>query len=516
MSTERLQPETQDPDSSVWVDEAIWGHRLYDEQTPWFVYLEFLNVAASARRDGALLREPDGFNRLAYTPAHRLYLRNILFNYPSTKLAQITKSIPAEADRWAAWSKEMTEAQVGLVNPDFRYLRDHFASFADFAEVLRLIQSSCLELQGNKRWTSRFVFPFCEEALYEDLDREAVTNDRRFFGRTGELLYLMLCRARDCDRLRDLLERCFFQAPETVWHTILRALQPPGSHLGRQRAGGFLPYRSHPCFDALCRDWIAILCLGIPTTDMVPHLVRLAGLHILRYQQVCARETLGEEGRSYFITEIVAPRKTLVRELAVESYQENNTLSGQAVADYVDAIEDSEPWRRASEGTDAFQRCLELLRECVLWPRKDDKYEGEHNPDDLIRGLKEVVRRRHAQHVGNVHRVYGREVGLVSKRGTNRLRYTLTDSLLRTLVFANVATRLEFSEFLSVLFDRYDVVIGGAEAERMTGVSSGDLDKKAFGSNADRLEQRLASIGLLLRLSDGCAYLVNPYGHESG
>ena len=37
-------PATFDQSSSMWVDEAIWGHRLYDEQSPWMVLLEFLNV----------------------------------------------------------------------------------------------------------------------------------------------------------------------------------------------------------------------------------------------------------------------------------------------------------------------------------------------------------------------------------------------------------------------------------------------------------------------------------------
>jgi hypothetical protein len=37
-------PESMEQSSSMWVDEAIWGHRLYDEQLPWFVFLEFLNV----------------------------------------------------------------------------------------------------------------------------------------------------------------------------------------------------------------------------------------------------------------------------------------------------------------------------------------------------------------------------------------------------------------------------------------------------------------------------------------
>jgi hypothetical protein len=28
----------------MWIDEAIWGHRLHDEQSPWLTLLEFLCV----------------------------------------------------------------------------------------------------------------------------------------------------------------------------------------------------------------------------------------------------------------------------------------------------------------------------------------------------------------------------------------------------------------------------------------------------------------------------------------
>jgi len=495
----------------MWVDEAIWGHRLHDEQTPWFVLLEFLGVLASVRDRESLLREPGGYNRLAYTPAHRLYLRNILFNYPVTRLSHLNRPDVGEEEKWRTWSKEMAETQTGLVNPDFSYLRSHFESFADFVEVVRLVQSSCLELQGNKRWTSRFVFPYCEEALYEDLDRDAKTNDRRFFGRAGELLYLMLCRADQRERLARLLEERFICSQETIWHVILKALQPEGELPGRARAGGFLPYATHPCFDALCQDWIAVLELNLPMADAFSHLARLAGLHLLRYQQVCARETLGEGAGSCFVCEIVAPRKTLVREMATESYVSNNSVSARAVLGYVAGITDSDEWRAAEGSPDAFHRCQELLRREVFWPRQPEDYDGPCTAEGLLDTLQDAVQRRHGQHVANVHRVYGREIGLVSRRGTNRLRYAPTDALFRTLVLANVPNRMEFSEFLDRLLVRYGIIVGDAEAVKAPSLRMEDLDKKAFQSNADRLEQRLASIGLLLRLSDGCAYLVNPY-----
>ena len=75
-------PDSFDQSSSMWVDEAIWGHRLYDEQLPWMVFLEFLNVFYHEVDKGRAFAEPAGLNTLKYRAAHRLHLRNILVNHP--------------------------------------------------------------------------------------------------------------------------------------------------------------------------------------------------------------------------------------------------------------------------------------------------------------------------------------------------------------------------------------------------------------------------------------------------
>lgn len=144
----------------------------------------------------------------------------------------------------------------------------------------------------------------------------------------------------------------------------------------------------------------------------------------------------------------------------------------------------------------------------MRWPNDPEDYEGCSEPDSLMAELRRAAIASHKQHVANVHRTFGRDVGLVSKRGTNRLRYAPTDSLLKTLVLANVAHRMEYKEFLERLFTRYGFVIGEREAEQV--LSHTDFEKKAFQTNSHRLEQRLASLGMLRRLSDACAYVQNP------
>ncbi len=71
---------------------------------------------------------------------------------------------------------------------------------------------------------------------------------------------------------------------------------------------------------------------------------------------------------------------------------------------------------------------------------------------------------------------------------------------------------MELNEFLSRLHERYGLIFGDREAERV--LDKDDFDKKAFQANAKRLEQRLVSLGMLRRLSDGCAYVENPYGRR--
>ena len=128
-------PDSFDQSSSMWVDEAIWGHRLYDEQTPWLAFLEFLNVLLSEEAAGRAFQEPDGPNTLRYQPHHHLHLHNILFNNP--RLLVFLKDIPDDETRWTHWLDDMAQNADGLgEQPDFSYIRSRFARFEDFVAIV--------------------------------------------------------------------------------------------------------------------------------------------------------------------------------------------------------------------------------------------------------------------------------------------------------------------------------------------------------------------------------------------
>ncbi len=489
-----------------WIDEAIWGHRLYDEQTPWLTFLEFMTVLLAEHRAGRPLRE-ETLNSLSYRPQLQLRLRNLVFNNPH--IMTVLAEDRADEAAWTIWLGKMAETAGGLDSTDFSYLRDRFESFQDFAAVIGFLQGSAIEGSSNKRWSSKFVFPFGPNALYEDANvnpRGGVSNDRRFFARTGELLYLMLCRSGVADQLRGLLVSRFLENP-APYDSMARALQNEPQFSKAERAGSYLPCSSHPVFDRLAEDWLAILSLPIPAYDAIPHLVTMTGLNLALYQLERAREVLdGDPVR--IVCEIVSPRKSVVRDLSADSYQRNNGLPQQAVERYVRKVTETDEWSSAVTSDDPVLNAADILKKTYGWPDIDD---DDLPPDAaaLIEQLADRATSRHKQHIGKIHMTWARAIGLSSRRSSRRVRYAPTDRLLKTLVVCCVGKRLEFRDFLALLHDRYGIVIGDAQARAY--IASGDADQEDFSDNARRLEERLASLGLLKRLSDSCAYVENPF-----
>src|SRR4051794_35573581 len=120
-------PHRGDHSVSLWLDEQIWGHRLWDAQSPWLLCLEFLNIAEGCRRQGKLLQEGADFEPVSYKPYRRMFLRNILFN--NDKISEINERFTDSAAAWAAWLAWMAEQARAVSSRDFSYLKTHFHCF---------------------------------------------------------------------------------------------------------------------------------------------------------------------------------------------------------------------------------------------------------------------------------------------------------------------------------------------------------------------------------------------------
>lgn len=492
-------PTSYHNDNNLWLDEQIWGHRLW-EQDPWLLFLEFLSVAEASHATGQLFAADATQFPFSFRPAQRPYLRNLLFN--NDKLLELADRYPDNETAWTSWLEWMQSNAKMVAHRDFSYLKKRFQNFEQFVKVIEMLRSATIESSMNKRWSSRFVFPFGRHAIYEDLNTEG---NREYinFTRNGDLLYQMLARSSAAPELARHFARLFEHRDPCDRLTEL--LQPEITEERHTRSGSYLPYAKHPAFEALAQDWLAILELQLPRFDAYPYLTILGALHITLYQlQVAAH--VCDKPQPYFICEVVAPKKTLVRELSVGNYIANNQLSLSAVETYVRSIGQSPEWIAAAAEPSGFAACREIMRDKVRWP--DDDYSGPVDPEALLENLRHVAQRRHRQHTANIHNNLGRGAGLVSRRGTNRLRYAPTDELLKALILANVPARMDYGEFLGRLYDRYGLVFG--EQEGQLAITTEDFDKRAFQANSSRLENRLKTIGMLRRLSDACAYVENP------
>lgn len=312
-------PQGDHPRISPWLDEQIWGHRIYT-QSPWLLFLEFLTVAEACHREERLLDERGVFYPLMFKPLKRMFLRNILWN--NEGIQRIAEESLDSDTAWEVWLERIKERAQGVAPRDFSYLKPRFLSFEKFASLIEMLLDSSVEGESNKRWTSRFVFPFGPNAIYEDIDiTPAGGFERQYinFGRTGELLYLMLCRSSSATALHPHLAKLL--RGDNQWNQLLGLLQPGPDSAPSERGKSYLPYRTHPCFDDLGRDWLAIFDLHLPGFDAVEHLVTLGAMHVMLYQLRVASHWCGlkdsDERQPFFVCEVVAPRKTFVREQSV-------------------------------------------------------------------------------------------------------------------------------------------------------------------------------------------------------
>ncbi len=514
----RTLPTPASVDTDLWIDEAIWGHRLYDEQTPWMTFLEMLGVLVTSRGPAPFV-EDDGYQGVGYEPVRRMALRNILFNNPS--LDEIERKGVHDDARWGLWLERMKKAEGLGERTDFSYLRRVFTargtSFSEFVEVVRLLRTTAIEGDSNKRWTSKFAFPYGPACLYPDLRLKAgeLGMDRRFFARTGELVYIMLCRSGRGAELYQRLRPVVLD-PASDWNRLVERLQPPDEPAEAQGTKarlrtGYVPYADLPDFKAFADDLIAALDARLPGYDVLPHLVDLVGLHLVLYLLRRAAEWTRDDGPVRLVLEVVAPRRTTVRDLATESFAANGRRTGKAVDNFItERVARSAEWCAACEVVDEGARAEAMRSVLEALVRADPNSVSGADPERVLQGLRDFAQKRHAGHLGEVHSAYAQAIGLASRRGTRRLRYAPSDQLLETLVLTVVRERMEFQEFLATLWERYRMVIGSQQAAEL--LTGGEGDRKAFDENARRLEMRLESLGLLTRLSDACAYVESPVG----
>lgn len=500
----------------LWLEEAIWGHRLYDDQTPWLAMLEFLNVFRSRMALGKALREeygPERHEDIVYDMERMRAVRYLVFNNPYMR--QVEQSVVSDGERWKRWLEHVGDNALKV---DFGYLKKRFNDFSELCRVVEFFQETAVQVQTNKRWTSRFIFPYGPDCLYADLDGVGEmlgSNDRRFFARGGEILYLMMNRSTRAAAVADAIRGKLLDGTNR-WNRLVKVLLRDGHGQQREQVSsvkaGYLPCIGLVDYDRLADDWLAVLSLGLPGQGLVDPLVRLTGLSVVLYMLGRARSVTGEsEGR--LVLEIAAPRRSPILDLSKDNFDSNRNAPLRAIERRMLDVRGMQAWKDAVvDKHDPKQAALKILAAEFHWnPPQADSAQFA-TPAAALSAMEEAARKRHGQHFAKVLPNWSRAIGLATARRSVGTWYSPSDPLIKALVMANVPRQEEFNIFLTKLFDRYGIVIGVAEAERSFG--SLPVDAQAFRDNAERLEHRMRALGLVRRLSDDCAYVINPFAGE--
>jgi hypothetical protein len=120
----------------IWLEQQVWGHRFYNDQTTWLLLLEAVNLMAFRAQD----RNQDelvfpGLNgeheNMSYETNAARKLRQILFT--DRHIDEIAEqSGVSDAYLWTAWFKSLGPSGEA----EFGYLKGRFVKFASFRNAV--------------------------------------------------------------------------------------------------------------------------------------------------------------------------------------------------------------------------------------------------------------------------------------------------------------------------------------------------------------------------------------------
>ncbi len=519
---------------SNWCEYGVWGMTLHDDQTPWFVLLEcfqILHHRGATSGTGALFPglatgldgKPEHEHVRYEVPMNR-NLRHLLFRDRDV----LRLAAGSQTDQAALWRELQNSAvQIERRSPlDLSYLPDVFDDFGKFARSIELLRSAEVESFNVKRWTSRHLLPLGRSMLFADVDDGTPSADKRFFRRTGEILYLMLNRSRD-DLRRDLDARVRERVtgPRHPLDELASRVAGPGE--GRASSAGapvafstgYLPMPRMKVYDRLAEDWIALLSLSaMQFESLLDPLTRLSDLHLIIYTITRSWEEMGGVGD---VPPIVfdltgSARRNPVQRLAADQYDHHRMLPRRAVEAFLDRFRASPEWQQLRGKHTSRESAHKLLKERFQWSRGsgDPMASSLAEPEEQLQELLASFQGGASHTVWSFLAAHARRCGLILTRPRAGTWYAPSDNVLEALVLANVTGPIEFGRFLRRLRARYGIVIGAEDARMAFGDGARSLEP--FKANQTRLEERLAVLGCIDRKSDDCAFVINPFHRRDG
>lgn len=497
-------------ESDLLLTEMIWGHRLHPQPLS-ALLLEFLGMAEAMHRNDTLFQLTLPKENCEYQAYLSSDLRTLIFNNP--RMEQILADHGSGDEAWELWLESMEQqAKAARHHKDFSYLRDVFENdFESLTKIVKLIQRITFDPESSRKWTNKFLFPIGPAALYEAAG-EKFDRDRTMFTRTGEIAYLMLSRADEL--LRNELASHFsdlFKTNTQKNKLILSLIEGGEPTLASKKGETYLPYKKHPAFDRLAEDVLALLRLGLPGNDVYEPLKYIIAFNLYLYGLETTQHWLGKNSLPPISCEIIGPRMDNARRNSIATKIENEEAAKIAVEAYLERLIEgdlkiSELLQNPDESEEVKVRYLSTFLQNEINYKAP---EGSDTVSALKAGAINIAKRSCEKNVVKALVRLGSTSGLVTKQGTNRLRYAPSDKLIEALILTNVTDQIEEKHLFATFQERYNLIISHTQAEHE--LPAGNYEAASFKNNAKRFTSRLSALGFATQLSDACTYVRNPY-----
>jgi len=515
------------------VQEYMYGHRIYNEQVPYMIVLEALTVCAS-KPLGSILVSSESHETIEYYLPRREKLRFLLFQDRLLEQIISDTKIP-RPNKWNCWKKSVNEQyQSSNESLDaFAYLNEVFPKDNDrlhnLHQAVKLLKSMELDIINNRRWTSRFLSVSGPDMILPDygIKGNNWSYDRRFFARGGELIYLMLNRSSHVKRVKKLIDETFLNKDDQI-NKIARKLsgqledkkndltsnnkrKPSDSQDNNcsKTTIGYLPYHHHESYDLIASDWCNILESQLPKRLLFEPLFRITGINLLGYLIARTKAIRGVKEPTYLIVDLTDGENRKIREAAKTNFNQHRFEAQDAVKRYIENIlSENDRWKSALENNN-IGAAKQEIRDCFFDP-KDYPKELEENPQSVEKIKDDFVNlanKRSRNNINDYLLPLSRNSGLVTTRQGIGPWFAIDDKLLVALVLASVDEAVELQDFLACLHKKYGLIIGPVEARK----AFGEIRTEAYNTNLVALEKRLTQLSLTKRLSDDCAFVMNPY-----
>lgn len=495
-------------DNDIWVSEAIWGHRI-QEQPLHGLLLEFLGMAEGMFREDKLLDETSPEQDVQYRARKAAELRVILFLNPN--LEQIAHTHEGDDDQaWEEWFTFMRNNGKNNHPSDYQYLRERFPTFKDFVNRVLLIRRGVMDAGNAQKWCYKMLYPMGPDALYIPTD-DKFGRVRVLFTRTGEITYLMLTRADKHlrDELKGLLAEKF--SPDSQKNKLVASLLPESFTSEASLGGTYLPYKKHPVYNRLAEDLLNLLKLDLPENDVFDIMKHIQAFNLYVYTLETTQHTLGKAQMSPLVCEILNTKSDIVRKYSGVSKRDNEDKALKAVNEYFTRIIDSNEDVKSTldDPNQTEEVKIDTLKDFFFNKLALKKPPEATTSEEFLKATINKATASCRRGVMKAQSSLGRTAGLITKQGTNRLRYCPSDPLIRALVLVNVQERMEEAKLLDLLYERYRIVISKEHAAKA--VEEQFIEASHYEKNKDRFTQRLIALGLGTRKSDACTYVQNPY-----